>query len=147
MLFWKHCFVIVLCFILFFWWDRKHFLCTLGIKFSLNKARRFAPVKLTGEVYAFSIQEINPPSISSAAVLLTLRSLYVTLKTFCFPLEKVHEDSAEGKSKFYLIFPQISQMLPLSKTTSPRNDDELYNNMLQRQNRKQKPKQSKSWLN
>lgn len=32
-------------------------------------------MKLTGEVYAFSIQEINPPSISSAAVLLTLRSI------------------------------------------------------------------------
>lgn len=51
------------------------------------------------------------------------RSLYFT------PLEKLPEDSGEGKSKFYLIFPQISQMLPLVNSTFTRKYGGLYSNV------------------
>ena len=53
------------------------------------------------------------------------KSLFTPLKNG-FPLEKVHEDLWEGKGKFYLISPQISQIFPLVKTTFPRKYGGLY---------------------
>lgn len=46
---------------------------------------------------------------------IVLISLLITPLKNCVPFQNVHGDSGEGKSKFDLIFPQISQIFPVVK--------------------------------